>query len=319
MKITQLWDRHRSRRVAVVDALLARHPNAELSMPSTVVNDMWRELVTDTGAYAALCQGAFGRIVDRPDPAANRPGAVLATLRRAREDEGCGPRTCRCCSGSTGIWPCRAGAATSPTAAAGVSATSCAELPAWNTWPAWARPCGGTATATAGAAGPAHAWRCTPRSLPARPGSPGPGRTWPTAPTSDMRTVAGRVCGAGCPPLTRTPSRVTPQPQPGSRRPAMSCRGKPTTLEDRFAELLAHRLNPPCQASAGTRHNPPAVSPSLRMPGEHIGGGEEARDEGRGWHVRGRRPGCRRPAAPASAAPGRPRRRRPPRRCKTSG
>jgi hypothetical protein len=126
MKITQWWDRHRSRRVAVVDAfaswsnvrhrfavrhgelsgeeirtveaatrqwlrLLARHSNAELSMPSTVVNDMWRELVTDTGAYAALCQGAFGRIVDRPDPAANRPGAVLATLRRAREDEGCGP------------------------------------------------------------------------------------------------------------------------------------------------------------------------------------------------------------------------------------
>jgi hypothetical protein len=125
MRITRWRDRKRSRRVAVVDAfefggtvrhrfslrhaalgaddirtveaatrqwlrLLARHPDAELAVPSTVVDDMWRELVLDS-AYAALCQSAFGRSVDRPDPAANRPGALQATLRRAREDEGCAP------------------------------------------------------------------------------------------------------------------------------------------------------------------------------------------------------------------------------------
>jgi hypothetical protein len=123
MKITQLWDRHRSRRVAVIDAypfgsnvrhrftihhpdlsavnirtveaatrqwlrLLARYPKAELAVPSTVVDDMWSALVTDSDAYAALCQAAFGRTVGRPDPAVSRPEALLATLRRARQDEG---------------------------------------------------------------------------------------------------------------------------------------------------------------------------------------------------------------------------------------
>jgi hypothetical protein len=126
VKAIGLWRRSRERRAAAVDAfvfpdnvrqvfagrrdldadglrtveaatrqwlrLLARHPRTELSVPSVVVDELWRDLATDTDAYPALCRAAFGRLVEPPGPAARHAHALLRTLRRARDDERCGPQ-----------------------------------------------------------------------------------------------------------------------------------------------------------------------------------------------------------------------------------
>jgi hypothetical protein len=72
--------------------LAARHPRAELSMPSVVVDDLWREMVRDTRDYSSFCGAAFGRPFPRPPaPEADRPARLVTTLRLAQEDEGCPP------------------------------------------------------------------------------------------------------------------------------------------------------------------------------------------------------------------------------------
>ncbi|WP_433367252.1 hypothetical protein ACQPZX_39270 [Actinoplanes sp. CA-142083] len=69
--------------------LAARHPRATLSMPSVVVDDLWREAVRDTG-YAEFCEAAFGRPLPyAPEHAADR--GLADTFRFACEDETCGP------------------------------------------------------------------------------------------------------------------------------------------------------------------------------------------------------------------------------------
>jgi len=68
--------------------LAARHPRAEMSMPSVVVDDLWREMVRDTRGYAEFCRAAFRRPLPRPpEPAANRPARLATTFRLARADE----------------------------------------------------------------------------------------------------------------------------------------------------------------------------------------------------------------------------------------
>jgi len=70
--------------------LAARHPRAKMSMPSVVVDDLWRELVRDTRGYAELCEAAFRRPLPRPpEPGADRPARLATTFRLAQEDESC--------------------------------------------------------------------------------------------------------------------------------------------------------------------------------------------------------------------------------------
>ena len=77
--------------------LVARDPNAKLAMPSTVVDELWHELVLHTREYAAFCDAVFGRFLHhQPESAmsaeaaaANRTTRLLATLDLARRDEGC--------------------------------------------------------------------------------------------------------------------------------------------------------------------------------------------------------------------------------------
>jgi hypothetical protein len=69
-------------------------------MPSVVVDDLWQELALHAGDYAAFCDAAFGRPLHyQPEPAmagdtanTKRIPLLLATLRYARQDEGCGPK-----------------------------------------------------------------------------------------------------------------------------------------------------------------------------------------------------------------------------------
>lgn len=70
--------------------LIARNPRATLSMPSVVVDDLWRELTLDARDYAAFCDAAFGRPVPHTLRDAT-PAGMLATLSYARRDENCGP------------------------------------------------------------------------------------------------------------------------------------------------------------------------------------------------------------------------------------
>ena len=60
--------------------LAARHPRAELAVPSVVVDDLWREMVRDTRDYAEFCAGAFRRPLPRPTDAGTvvEPSAVPA-------------------------------------------------------------------------------------------------------------------------------------------------------------------------------------------------------------------------------------------------
>jgi hypothetical protein len=78
--------------------LVARHPKATLSMPSVVVDALWREWARHERDYAAFCDAAFGHALPhRPEPAmaadtanTTRIPGLLATLDHARQDEGCG-------------------------------------------------------------------------------------------------------------------------------------------------------------------------------------------------------------------------------------
>jgi len=80
--------------------LAARHPRAQLSMPSALVDDLWRELVRDTRGYATFCDAAFGRFLPHEakpamgaaDATADRTTRLRHTLDLARQDEGCGAR-----------------------------------------------------------------------------------------------------------------------------------------------------------------------------------------------------------------------------------
>jgi hypothetical protein len=132
MATLRLWDRGSPRRVAAVDAfpfpsgarqrfgfayrslstddiqmveaatrqwfrLAARHPRAKLSMPSVVVDAMWREVALHTREYDAFCAGAFGRPLHHIPASAVRPESIAPGLqtayRLAREDEPAeGPR-----------------------------------------------------------------------------------------------------------------------------------------------------------------------------------------------------------------------------------
>ena len=90
--------------VALVEAaarqwfrLAVRHPKASLSMPSVLVDDLWREAVRHSREYAAFCDAAFGRYLP-PEPEsamsgkADRNTRLRRTLDLARQDERCGPR-----------------------------------------------------------------------------------------------------------------------------------------------------------------------------------------------------------------------------------
>jgi hypothetical protein len=124
MTFGRLWDRGGTRRLAAVDAyqfpgavrqrlaftypdmtpehmgkveaaarqwfrIAARHPKAQLSMPSAAVDAFCRELIAHTREYQEFCAQALGR----SDPLVPEHGsdALPATLRLAQEDEGCGP------------------------------------------------------------------------------------------------------------------------------------------------------------------------------------------------------------------------------------
>jgi hypothetical protein len=68
--------------------LAARHRAAHLSMPSVVVDELWREMVRDTRDYAEFCDAAFGRPLLRPpEPGPDRPARLATTFRLARADE----------------------------------------------------------------------------------------------------------------------------------------------------------------------------------------------------------------------------------------
>ncbi|MGH3930609.1 MAG: glycine-rich domain-containing protein [Pseudonocardiaceae bacterium] len=77
--------------------IIVRHPTAQLSMPSALVDDLWHELLLHTRDYAAFCKAAFGRFLHHePESAmspghaaANRSRQLLVTLRLAQEDENC--------------------------------------------------------------------------------------------------------------------------------------------------------------------------------------------------------------------------------------
>jgi hypothetical protein len=68
--------------------LAARHRTAHLSMPSVVVDDLWREMVRDTRDYAEFCDAAFGHLLPRPtEPGSDRPARLATTFHLAQEDE----------------------------------------------------------------------------------------------------------------------------------------------------------------------------------------------------------------------------------------
>ncbi|MBQ1019948.1 hypothetical protein KBX71_19060 [Micromonospora sp. D93] len=78
--------------------IIARQPNAKLSMPSVVVDDLWQELTLHERDYATFCDAAFGRPPHQPRSAPggdaaddNRRPLLLTTLSYGRRDEGCGP------------------------------------------------------------------------------------------------------------------------------------------------------------------------------------------------------------------------------------
>jgi hypothetical protein len=135
MTLTRLWARGGDRRAALVDAfefpssvrqrftlkhgnlnadgirtveaatrqwfrLASRHPKANLSMPSVVVDDLWHEFVLHTREYAAFCETALGRFLHHvpesamsPSGAAvNRSSGLLNTLQFAQQDERSDPQ-----------------------------------------------------------------------------------------------------------------------------------------------------------------------------------------------------------------------------------
>ena len=77
--------------------LAARHPKAELSMPSVVVDALWQELMLHSREYATFCEAAFGRNLHR-EPGSpmsatpDRAARLRHTLDLARQDDGCGAR-----------------------------------------------------------------------------------------------------------------------------------------------------------------------------------------------------------------------------------
>ena len=76
--------------------LAVRGRRSRLAMPSTAVDDLWRDLMLDSREYAAFCDVALSRFLPHePQPAttdgpavAHRSSALLATLRLAQQDEG---------------------------------------------------------------------------------------------------------------------------------------------------------------------------------------------------------------------------------------
>jgi hypothetical protein len=74
--------------------LAARHPRAKLSMPSIVVDAMWRELILRSRGYAEFCETAFlGFLPHTPpfdmnaEPATADRAGLATTYRLARHDE----------------------------------------------------------------------------------------------------------------------------------------------------------------------------------------------------------------------------------------
>src|SRR3954451_8319251 len=65
--------------------LAARHPRAQLSMESVLVDDLWRELVRRTRDYATFCDTAFGRFLPHdPEPAMSAANATANRTTRLR-------------------------------------------------------------------------------------------------------------------------------------------------------------------------------------------------------------------------------------------
>jgi hypothetical protein len=63
--------------------LVAQHPRAHLSMPSTAVDDLTREFAMHTGEYATFCDSAFGKLLHHE--AGN--DALRHTFQLAQKDE----------------------------------------------------------------------------------------------------------------------------------------------------------------------------------------------------------------------------------------
>jgi len=93
-------------RLALVEAaarqwfrIVACRPRTELSMPSTLVDDLWHEFMLHTREYAEFCDAAFGRFLHHQPETAMSPGQAVAnrsdrlvlTLRLAQQDEGSEP------------------------------------------------------------------------------------------------------------------------------------------------------------------------------------------------------------------------------------
>jgi len=73
--------------------LAARHPRADMSMPSVVVDDLWREMLRDPRGYAEFCSAAFRRPLPRPRQSGpENPAGLATTFRLAQEDESCPPQ-----------------------------------------------------------------------------------------------------------------------------------------------------------------------------------------------------------------------------------
>ncbi|MCG5470045.1 hypothetical protein LADH09A_003986 [Micromonospora sp. LAH09] len=78
--------------------IIARQPNAKLSVPSVAVDDLWQALTRHAQDYATFCDAAFGRPLPHQPRAATSAdttttdrSALLATLKHGRRDEDCGP------------------------------------------------------------------------------------------------------------------------------------------------------------------------------------------------------------------------------------
>ncbi|MFF5085309.1 hypothetical protein ACFY36_50415 [Actinoplanes sp. NPDC000266] len=69
--------------------LAVRRPKASLSMPSAVVDALWREMVLDTRDYAGFCEAALGHPLHRATPPDMT--RLAETFHLAQLDEGCGP------------------------------------------------------------------------------------------------------------------------------------------------------------------------------------------------------------------------------------
>ena len=77
--------------------LAVRHPKALLSIPSVLVDDLWREVIRHSREYATFCDAAFGRYLPRAPESAmsantDRTTRLRRTLVLARQDERCGAR-----------------------------------------------------------------------------------------------------------------------------------------------------------------------------------------------------------------------------------